>query len=79
MMYKFNWILKRIHNTTKFKTKTNMKDQEMSQPTGLKDITYSYKNTLMNPDILSHLRKINYLTVFANVSVLEWFRNFSLL
>ena len=67
MVDRFNQILKRFHKPKKLKTKTNKKHQEMSRPTGL-DVTCSSQNTLMNPDIISYLRNINYLTVFADVS-----------
>lgn len=39
----------------------------MSRPTGL-GVACSSQNTVMNPDSLSHLRKINYLSVFVDVS-----------
>lgn len=39
----------------------------MSRPTGL-GVACSSQNTVMKPDSLSHLRKINYLSVFADVS-----------
>ena len=39
----------------------------MSRTTGL-GVACSSQNTVMNPDSLSHLRKINYLSVFADVS-----------
>lgn len=39
----------------------------MSRPTGL-GVACRSQNTVMKPDSLSHLRKINYLSVFADVS-----------